>query len=73
MKIGIIKAGRMGGGPSAFWATEGQRVKFSFSYAPGKLDSLAQAFGSAGFTGTPAAPRLVVGEAVAATGRHTCT
>jgi 8-hydroxy-5-deazaflavin:NADPH oxidoreductase len=79
MKIGIIGAGKMGGGLSRFWVAKGHQVKFSFSNTPGKLDSLAQALGSASSTGTPAeasewadlvllaVPWPAVDEAIAAT------
>jgi predicted dinucleotide-binding enzyme len=54
MKIGIVGAGRIGGGIARQLASAGHEVKLSFSREPAKLERLAEEIGAAAGTGTPA-------------------
>lgn len=54
MRIGIIGAGRIGGGIARQLAGAGHEVKLSFSRNPATLDELARALGPNASVGTPA-------------------
>ena len=54
MKIGIIGAGRIGGGLARQFAGAGHQVMLSFSRNPAALDELATQIGLSASTGTPA-------------------
>ena len=81
MRIGIIGAGRMGGGLGRLWAKSGHHVMFSYSRNPQKLQDLVDETGSHGRSGTPqdaarfgevlllAVPWHAVGDALAAAGQ----
>jgi predicted dinucleotide-binding enzyme len=53
MKIGIVGAGRIGGGIARQLAGAGHEVKLSFSRDPAKLSSLAEEIGASVSAGTP--------------------
>ena len=53
MKIGIVGAGRIGGGIARQLGAAGHEVKLSFSREPAKLASLAEEIGNGASTGTP--------------------
>jgi len=54
VNIGIIGAGRIGGGIARQLAAAGHQVKLSFSRDPASLDALAPEIGTGATTGTPA-------------------
>jgi 8-hydroxy-5-deazaflavin:NADPH oxidoreductase len=54
MQLGIVGAGRIGGGIARQLAAAGHQVRLSFSRDPAKLESLAAEIGSNASPGTPA-------------------
>jgi 8-hydroxy-5-deazaflavin:NADPH oxidoreductase len=54
MKIGIVGAGRIGGGVARQLGAAGHKTKLSFSREPEKLTRLAEEIGTGASTGTPA-------------------
>lgn len=54
MRIGIIGAGRIGGGIAQQLAAAGHELKVSFSREPARLQALAERIGPAASWGTPA-------------------
>jgi 8-hydroxy-5-deazaflavin:NADPH oxidoreductase len=54
VKIGIVGAGRIGGGIARQLAAAGHETKLSFSREPEKLTRLAEKIGTGASTGTPA-------------------
>ncbi len=63
MKIGIIGAGRIGGGLARQFAGAGHQVMLSFGRNPAALDELAAQIGPSASTGSPA-EAVVFGEVV---------
>ena len=53
MRIGVIGAGRIGGGIARQLAGAGHELKLSFSRDQARLDSLAQEIGPGASVGTP--------------------
>jgi 8-hydroxy-5-deazaflavin:NADPH oxidoreductase len=53
LKIGIVGAGRIGGGIARQLGAAGHEIKLSFSREPAKLASLAEEIGNGAGTGTP--------------------
>lgn len=53
MKVGIIGAGRIGGGIARQLAAAGHEVKLSFSREPGRLQAFAEQLGPGASWGTP--------------------
>lgn len=54
MKIGIVGAGRIGGGIARQLGAAGHELKLSFSRDPARLDALAREIGPLASAGTPA-------------------
>jgi 8-hydroxy-5-deazaflavin:NADPH oxidoreductase len=53
MRIGIIGAGRIGGGIARQLAPARHEIKLSFSRNPARLEALAREIGHAATVGTP--------------------
>ena len=64
MRVGIIGAGRIGGGIARQLAGAGHEVLLSFSQDPRSLERLAAEIGPSGATGSPAEGAAGFGEVV---------